>query len=620
MRRDRLFPLLLVLALITLPALAGDRRWTILGPFGGNVLKLAFNPGDPGIAYAASDNGMFRSTDSGQSWQPAAALLGTPMLDVGVSAADANRVYASSSYGLYRSTDRGVTWTRAHNLASYKVGVSPQNADIVYSLSSGGPFRSSDGGMTFGSVGSGLPALTNVTAFAVDPHNPDVVYVSAGSSAGVFKTVDGGTHWSSASFGLSGPFFFTLVADPVTSGTLYVGAGGGNLYKTIDGGAGWSPLNTGQTNVLYQSLAISAAAPSTIVAATNAGVIRSTDSGMTWSAPQLRDNGGAAAIAVDPANPARILAESAYTLFRSADGNLTWAQSAAGLTAHVTQSIAVDPRDDAVVYACGPTGFSRSVDRGNLWTTIGPTCSSVAVDSSGTLYLLSSGIVRRSVDNGATWTNFNAGIAPAFAGSLAADPKTAGVLYVTIGGDVYRKSGEGPWTLRSTGLSSSNFLTYLTIDPLTPSTLYAGGSEGLFKSSNAGVNWAPATGGLGGLIPTGLAVDPFDSNHLLTWAATGVLESGDGGSNWITLGTGPHTGNTTLTFDPAVRGRIYANSFGEVQIVTNHGQTWTPFSTGFGPLHGQLFAVSATGSTLYAGGSTSGVWVYHYGRARAVRH
>ena len=146
-------------ALFALPAVAGTNRWTIKGPDGGIVIRLAFDPTDPTIAYAASDNGIFRSVDAGQHWVAAAELLGTSVFDVAVANNDSQKVFASTVYGLYKSSDRGVTWKTVHPFASFRVAVSSQNPNVVYSVATSGPIRSSDGGVTFASTGSGLLPL-----------------------------------------------------------------------------------------------------------------------------------------------------------------------------------------------------------------------------------------------------------------------------------------------------------------------------------------------------------------------------------------------------------------------------------------------------------------------------
>src|SRR3954463_13928352 len=95
--------LLILIALVGLSAVAGENRWTLNGPGGGSVSKFAFDPVNASIVYAASDNGVFRSTDGGQHWTGATATLGTSMFDIAVASADRQKVFASSVFGLYKS-------------------------------------------------------------------------------------------------------------------------------------------------------------------------------------------------------------------------------------------------------------------------------------------------------------------------------------------------------------------------------------------------------------------------------------------------------------------------------------------------------------------------------------
>jgi photosystem II stability/assembly factor-like uncharacterized protein len=191
-----------------------------------------------------------------------------------------------------------------HPVGSFEVEVSSTNAAVIYSGATSGTIRSSDGGVTFGAPGTGLPAsASGVTEMVVDPQNHDTVYVAT-FTGGVYKSVDGGAHWTPAKSGLTAPAYYSLIIDPSNGATLYLG-GAGAIYKTTDGGASWSTLATGLTSIFCYSLAISAGPPSTIVAGVGQGVLMSTDGGASWTSPKLDL---ATTVAVDPLNPANLLA------------------------------------------------------------------------------------------------------------------------------------------------------------------------------------------------------------------------------------------------------------------------------------------------------------------------
>jgi photosystem II stability/assembly factor-like uncharacterized protein len=600
-----------LVALAALPALASG-RWTIGGPDGGSVTRLVFDPADSSIVYAASSNGLFRSADGGRHWLAAAALLGTRIGDIAVAKSDPRTAFAATGYGLYKSSDRGASWRLVQSDSWFRVAVSAQNPDVVYSVSFSGPVLSTDGGTTFGKAGIGLPTGGLPSAIAVDPRNAAIVYASFPSSAGVYKSSDGGAHWAKSSDGLTSQVF-ALAVDPTDGASLYACGSASAMFKSTNGAASWTRLDTGTSGLTCAALEVSPSAPSTILTATGGATLLSRDGGASWSAVAGIPDTGASAVAFDPASAETFLAALAIHMLRTTDGGATSVVSESGLTAFVTRAVAVDPRDDAVVYAGGPGGFARSADHGRTWslsTALQP--AKIAVDANAsTLYAITGTTVQRSIDGGITWSPFGDGlpaVAPFF---LAADPRLSGTLYAIVNGAVYKKVGDGAWTRRSDGLGDS--MDFVIIDPSDSSTLYAGGPLGIFKSSNGASSWAPANNGLTGLNAFGLSVDPFDSRHLFAWSPTVIFESSDAAASWTRLTTGPRG---TRDFDPSTRGVVYANAFDGVQRSSDGGTRWSLLAEGLPKSHSTL-VVGAAG-TPYLGDSSGGVFVYHFVHGRAV--
>jgi photosystem II stability/assembly factor-like uncharacterized protein len=610
------FSQIVLIAFVSLSLVAGENRWTIKGPDAGSPNKIVFDPADSSIVYAATSNGVFRSGDGGQHWTVGAGLLGTSFGDVVVAGGDPQKVFASSVYGLYKSSNRGATWSLAHPFASFKVAVSA-NGSVVYSVSGAGPIRSSDGGVTFGSAGSGFPAATSITSLVIDPQNADIIYASLLSSAGVYKSTDGAAHWTAANSGLTASAYYSLAIDPSNSSVLYAGPGPGRIFKTTDAGASWTELTNGLGTSFYQSIAISTAPP-TIIAVSNSGYYKSTDAGSSWTGPSQPSAG--TSVAVDPRNASNILMGAFFNLYRS--GGSTFALSASGLTAAYTQSISVDPRNDSIVYTSGAAGIFKSTDHGESWTSLLTTLTqSIAVDpfNSQTIYAISSGTFRRSLNGGVVWEDFATGL-PSTAVGILADPLTPGTLYTISQGASYKKVGTAAWTLKNSGVPAGTFAAFVAIDPNNASVLYTGGSFGIYKSTDGGDNWTSASSGLSASGAAGISIDRFDSNHLLAWVNSSGYESTNGGASWTAFSTTPGRQAILLAFDPTMPGRIYNNSSDAVERSNDAGKTWFSVSTGLGKSHGNIFVISPTGSSLFAGGTDGGVWVFHFARSRAVGH
>src|SRR5262249_19828860 len=88
----------------------------------------------------------------------------------------------------------------------------------------------------------------------------------------IFKTTDAGGNWSSVSFPSSGQ---TLAIDPTNPNTVYVGTGsygiGYGIYKSTDGGTTWNAINQGLNNRDVRALAIDPSSPARVYAGTGSG-------------------------------------------------------------------------------------------------------------------------------------------------------------------------------------------------------------------------------------------------------------------------------------------------------------------------------------------------------------
>src|SRR5437762_3667237 len=131
------------------PALFQDLRWRLIGPFrGGRVLAVSGVPGEPHHFYFGSVNGgVWETNDAGRTWQPifdsqpigsigalAVAPSNSKVIYVGSGEADMRSDIAQGD-GMYKSTDAGQTWAHIGLADSQQIGrviVHPENADVAY--------------------------------------------------------------------------------------------------------------------------------------------------------------------------------------------------------------------------------------------------------------------------------------------------------------------------------------------------------------------------------------------------------------------------------------------------------------------------------------------------------
>src|SRR5712664_1614903 len=170
-------------------------------------------------------------------------------------------------------------------LASANVAASAEPADV-------GPISSAhdqENPPSFNRWTSNGPEGGSVTALAIDPSNPAIIY--AGAGGGVFKSTNGGESWSPSLSPDYNHATYTLAIDPRTPTTLYAGGNFG-VSKSADGGTSWYTINNGLANqygnAFVYSLAIDPGTPTTLYAAGcncggYPGISKSTDGGAHWN-------------------------------------------------------------------------------------------------------------------------------------------------------------------------------------------------------------------------------------------------------------------------------------------------------------------------------------------------
>jgi photosystem II stability/assembly factor-like uncharacterized protein len=206
---------------------------------------VAGSPSDANVVLIATySQGIFRTDDGGRSWK-SSTVAGSPAFYVNVRIAfpTAWRVYVASpqgdALGLYRSDDGGQTFTHLSTRRFGAIAVDPNNPDILYLgdyIGGSGLFRSTDGGQTLQDLGQ--PGT--FSSLAVDRYDSNVIY--AGERFGrVLRSSDGGRTFKPANDGLAGAGVHGLAQD--ARGRLFVWIRGGGLFSSDDGASTWTPVD-----------------------------------------------------------------------------------------------------------------------------------------------------------------------------------------------------------------------------------------------------------------------------------------------------------------------------------------------------------------------------------------
>jgi uncharacterized repeat protein (TIGR01451 family) len=293
---------------------------------------------------------------------------------------------AKSGDAIFTSADSGSTWSPgSKGLGGAQVSAfafNPVTPSTVYAATDTGVFKSADSGSNWSATGQiALPSSTFVSTtqnpisdIVIDPINPSTLYVS--SCDGIYKTIDGGDHWSASNSGLGNDYTQVshLAIDRSNPLTIYTGTyfGSHAIYKSIDGGASWSPsdanLNLDYPNLF--DLVIDPTNPSILYAALNGNFYKSTDGAKTWNSfPYLNFDGGTVYdIAIDPTNTSTLYIGTDVGIWKSVNGGVSMTRLAG--SPWYVPFVIVDPTNPSIIYAStGDLTIARSTDGGNTWTT-----------------------------------------------------------------------------------------------------------------------------------------------------------------------------------------------------------------------------------------------------------
>ena len=343
------------------------------------------------------------------------------------------------------------------------------------------------------------PALMGgrISDIAVHPQDPSIWYVAAGSG-GVWKTTNRGTTWEPVFEDQPSYSVGAVAIDPGNPDVVWVGTGenvsgrhvgwGDGVYRSADAGLTWKPMGLPASEHIGKILVDPRNSNVVFVAAEGPlwssggerGLYKTSDGGSTWElALEIDENTGVTDVEFDPSNP-EVLYAAAYQrrrhtwsllgggpnsgIYKSRDGGKSWRRMTAGLPAGDMGKIglAVTVADPEIVYATieadqREKGFYRSDDKGESWEK------------------------RNDYISGGT--------GPHYYQEIEASPVDPDLVYQM---DVFlhvTRDGGRTFDYLGTGREKHSDNHALWIDPADGEHLIAGTDAGLYESFDEGTSW-----------------------------------------------------------------------------------------------------------------------------------
>ena len=257
----------------------------------GGIQALLFDGTNLFAGTPADSAGVYRSTNGGAHWNPAAAGLSIGKTIRGLISFGAYVFAGTEGDGIYRSSDHGDTWakTDVNNtlLAQQLVLTFCTKDKALYAGAGNGIYKSTDGGATFQRTLNGFPPNMRVIVYSLTASGGNVVaavtvlFSPSDALDGIFYSPDNGSTWHQATFPIE-PTAVTSVASDGSS-LAYAGVFGQSssvkgLYKSTDAGVTWA-----QRQALNVDIERLAANGSNVLAGDLFGAYYSADFGESWT-------------------------------------------------------------------------------------------------------------------------------------------------------------------------------------------------------------------------------------------------------------------------------------------------------------------------------------------------
>lgn len=494
-----------------------------------------------------------------------------------------------------------------------------------------------------------------LSTIAIDPTAPQTFYVGAIFS-GVWKTTNGGASWQSISDSMPTVNVAALALDPTNPARLFWVSANNGVFRSENAGTSWTQISTMNLDAIVHGgkLIIDPSNPNRMFVASNAGVYRSTDGGVTW---QLVLIGGAATgLVIDPTNASRLYAaiyhESNSTtagLYASTNNGGDWREmvGCAGgtlptTTAKTKITLAMSGSKLFAGYRapdsfrlfrtsatnCTIGGFpDRGFEVG--WTTTDQGQYSVLwggmwADPTDSSYLYLGGThVWRSVNGGNSFDLVaSLGGPPDGAHSdnhgFAVSPASPATIYMLNDGGIYRSDNHGAagsYLFIGDGLANGEI--YDLADARTEPDLLIIGTQdnGTLKYDGSSTVWNMISGGDGATVDS----DPTNAQilYFMGQYAASIRQSTNGGTSSTNIAGGLPTGSTCFNFPwqvhPAIPTTLIAacsynctssGCQGGVWRTTNPGSNWSILFT---PATGAVIRTTIDASVdLYYAGTNNG--------------
>lgn len=496
-----------------------------------NIYRMIIDPIQPHHLLLGCDKGLFRSTNSGNSWTQ---LDTTRTYDLLINPLDATKYYAltNNSQKLKRSYDGGASFKIVNltNLVGAStlghIRISAADTSKIYVLRGAGQLiRSDNGGKSFKTINN----LSNPffhqgnydKAFALSPVDTSIALiglVDLVKTTNTSKTYVKVDSIESPTKGIHVDFH-SLQFSIFNPSTIYA-ANDGGIYVSHDVGETWNSLNNGLNITQYYKLNTSNLKPNSIIAGAQDNSTHLFD-GTNWFTVNAADG---LDCSFDQGDEQVVYAAIQYGyLYRSDDGGATFYNliTPTEFQGDWESPFIINPLNNKHLYFAGNKIY-LSYDKGDHWNIISPVLdenlpiTSIAMSKAdtNTIYVASYHNIFVTQNNGISWENITNGL-PSDSASIT-DVKLSDVnskiIYVTFSGfhdgkKVYQSNDGGKHWNNISGSLPNIPMNTIAIQNNTLHDIYVGSDFGVFYKNDTLIDWKSYNNGMPGVIISDLDIN-----------------------------------------------------------------------------------------------------------------